>query len=109
MPQTFSHLWINSPLLFMHLLQQHTQVWIGVNFLIFSPYYHLPSLDVALRKSSAQQLAIILQDPQWHEPLLQEHTDEVCMSILLEILDQGCSPALPRPHPVLGWSSSLLV
>ncbi|CAH3027837.1 unnamed protein product, partial [Porites evermanni] len=57
-------------------------------------------LDVALRKSSAQQLAVILQDSQWHEPLLKEHTDEVCVAILLEIMEQdGPLHSSTTPYP----------
>ncbi|XP_068721388.1 rotatin-like isoform X1 [Montipora capricornis] len=58
-------------------------------------------MDVAVRKSSAQQLAIILQDPQWHESLLEECMDEVCVSILLEIIEEDApvhSSATPCPR-----------
>lgn len=40
-------------------------------------------------------------DPQWHEPMLQEHTDEVCMSFLHEVLDQDAplhSSTTPCPR-----------
>lgn len=44
---------------------------------------------------------LFLLDPQWHEPMLQEHTDEVCMSFLHEVLDQDAplhSSTTPCPR-----------
>ena len=39
-------------------------------------------------------------DPQWHEPLLKEHTDEVCIAILLEIMEQdGPLHSSTTPYP----------
>lgn len=43
---------------------------------------------------------LFLLDPQWHEPLLEEHTDEVCMSILLEIMKEDAPlHSLTTPYP----------
>ena len=47
------------------------------------------------------KLPSFLSDPQWHEPLLQEHADEVCMSILSEIVEQDApvhSSTTPCPR-----------
>ena len=46
-------------------------------------------------------IIIFLPDPQWHEPLLEEHTDEVCVSILLEIMEKDAplhSSTTPCPR-----------
>mgnify|MGYP007058663319 CR=1 FL=1 len=42
-----------------------------------------------------------LSDPQWHEPLLEECLDEVCVSILMEIMEEDVpvhSSATPCPR-----------
>lgn len=44
---------------------------------------------------------LFLSDPQWHEPLLDEHADELCASILLEIMEQDAplhSSTTPIPR-----------
>ena len=45
--------------------------------------------------------AFLFADPQWHEPLLEECMDEVCVSILLEIIEEDApvhSSATPCPR-----------
>ncbi|XP_048576455.1 rotatin-like isoform X2 [Nematostella vectensis] len=54
----------------------------------------------SIRKSAAEQLAIIMQDPHWHSVVLDVHGDEVTLDILREILSAeggGHTPATPSP------------